>query len=328
MTQTMEPTTYSDTADRRVTIQDIDIADIGAAGKLRRISWGAVFAGLALALVTQLALYLLGLNIGALTVNPMAEQDPLAGLGTAFVIWDAASTLIALFIGGWVAGRLAGNPSQTDGAVHGLVVWATTILASIVLLSTTVGSVLNSTANLLGQTASATGSLVANVAPETADAVQAVAEETGVTLSPEVIQERAVAFIAEDTDIEVEITDQEAFRQGLIDFGTAATQDGISEADREALQTSLAETTTLTEDQLEEVVASVETNVDQLVAQVQSTVDNAQEQAAQVAGNTADMISTIAGVLFASLIVGAFAAGLGGYIGAPEVTSEMETAVR
>jgi hypothetical protein len=324
MTQTMKPTTYPDAADRRVTIQDIDIASMGAAGQLRRISWGAVFAGLALALVTQLTLYLLGLSIGALTVNPMAEQDPLAGLGTAFVIWDAASTLIALFIGGWVAGRLAGIPSQADGAVHGLVVWATTILASIVLLSTTVGSVLNSTANLLGQTASTTGSLIANVAPETADAVQAIADETGIALTPEAVQERAVNFIAEDTDIQVEVTNEAAFRQALIDFGTAATQNGISEADREALQTSLAETTTLSEDQIEEVVASVATNVDQLTAQVQETVDNVQQQATQVAGNAADTISTIAGVLFASLIVGAFAAGLGGYIGAPKVTSEME----
>ena len=66
----------------------------------RRISWGAVFAGALLALITQLGLSLLGAGIGLSTIDPMEERNPLSGIGTGAVIWYALSTLVALYVGG------------------------------------------------------------------------------------------------------------------------------------------------------------------------------------------------------------------------------------
>jgi hypothetical protein len=48
---------------------------------LRRISWGAVFAGVVVATAVQVLLTLLGVAIGLGTVNPMREQNPFAGIG-------------------------------------------------------------------------------------------------------------------------------------------------------------------------------------------------------------------------------------------------------
>ena len=47
----------------------------------KRISWGAIFAGAVMALVAQLAFSLLGLGIGASTMNPY-DNDPTAGLAS------------------------------------------------------------------------------------------------------------------------------------------------------------------------------------------------------------------------------------------------------
>src|SRR5262245_21666483 len=84
-------------------------------GLVKRVSWGAIFAGAVVVVAIQLALALLGLGLGAGTVEPFVEPKPLAGLGIAATIWIIVSSLIALFAGGIVAGRLANQPRALDG---------------------------------------------------------------------------------------------------------------------------------------------------------------------------------------------------------------------
>ena len=45
---------------------------------VRRISWGAALAGVAIALVTQLGLSLLGVGIGVSTIDPLTGDTPRA----------------------------------------------------------------------------------------------------------------------------------------------------------------------------------------------------------------------------------------------------------
>ena len=97
---------------------------------VRRISWGAIIAGVVVVLVVQMALMLLGLAIGTATIDPAAADTPGAyalGVGGA---WWLATTAIAVFVGGWVAGRLAGMPSRTDGTLHGVITWAAATLVA------------------------------------------------------------------------------------------------------------------------------------------------------------------------------------------------------
>ncbi|MCK8494731.1 hypothetical protein M0L20_22875 [Spirosoma sp. RP8] len=54
----------------------------GRSSFVKRISWSAVFAGVLVAIVSQLLLSLLGLGIGLSTIDPETEQNPTAGLGT------------------------------------------------------------------------------------------------------------------------------------------------------------------------------------------------------------------------------------------------------
>jgi hypothetical protein len=117
----------------------------------RRISWGAIIAGLIVALVTQIVLTMLGVAIGASTIDPLQEQRPLEGLGTGAAIWWVVSSLISLFLGGCVAGRLAGVPRKGDGALHGIIMWGTATLITFLLVGTAVGGVFGGAFSALRQ---------------------------------------------------------------------------------------------------------------------------------------------------------------------------------
>ena len=124
---------------------------------IKRISWGAVFAGVVVVLAAQLLLGTLGIGIGASTVSPTTQQYPVEGLGTGAAVWFGISTLLALFAGGLVAGRLAGMPLRMDGMLHGLVVWGLSTLLTFYLLTTAVGGIIGGTASILGKGLSVAG---------------------------------------------------------------------------------------------------------------------------------------------------------------------------
>src|SRR5215470_16310843 len=136
---------------------------------LSKISWGAVFAGVVLALVTQLVFNLLGMGIGAATLEPSVGDNPSAtSLSIGAGIWFALSTILAALAGGYAAGRLAGVPRETTAGWHGLTAWALTTLVVFYLLGSTVGGILGGAyrgvTNTLGGVANAMGSTAETVA--------------------------------------------------------------------------------------------------------------------------------------------------------------------
>jgi hypothetical protein len=140
--------------------------------RIRRISWGAILAGVAISLVVMFALNMLGLSIGAATINPTSEAEPVGpGFAAGTMIWLAASNLLALFAGGFVAGHMSGLFDDTDGALHGLVTWAVVTLISLFAITTSVGSVVSGALSVASNALSAAGQVAGEVAPEVADAL-------------------------------------------------------------------------------------------------------------------------------------------------------------
>ena len=135
-------------------------------GTLKRVSWGAVFAGVAIAFVTMLALSLLGFAIGLGTIDPIDEQNPFAGLATGGAIWWALSMLAALFVGGWVAGRLAGIPRRFEAGLHGAVTWAVVTILSVYFITSSVGRLIGGATAMVAKGASLLGQGAAAVTPE------------------------------------------------------------------------------------------------------------------------------------------------------------------
>ncbi|GAB3889391.1 YrzE family protein [Spirosoma agri] len=154
----------------------------GRGSFIKRISWSAVFAGVLVAIVSQMLLTLLGVGIGLSTIDPVSEQNPTAGLGTGSAVWYIISSLLSLFIGGWIAGRLASTPRLFDGIIHGVLTWCLATLITIYFLTTTIGSIIGGAGRLVGGLVSTAGSAVAAAAPGIGNAVQGQLKENGVDL--------------------------------------------------------------------------------------------------------------------------------------------------
>lgn len=110
---------------------------------LNRVSWGAVLAGVAISLVAQLILNMLGAGVGLANLNPGTGDNPSAGafsLGAG--VWWAVSGIIAALIGGFTAGRLSGEPKESTAAWHGLMSWAVAALVVVYLLTSAIGSLM------------------------------------------------------------------------------------------------------------------------------------------------------------------------------------------
>jgi hypothetical protein len=103
-----------------------------------RLSWGAIFAGLVVAMVVQVFLGLLGIGIGLAWWDP---GDSAQALGIGAGIWAAVTMIAALFAGGATTGRLAGLLTPEDGALHGVLVWGLSLIATLFLVTTGVGTV-------------------------------------------------------------------------------------------------------------------------------------------------------------------------------------------
>jgi len=266
---------------------------------IRRISWGSVIAGAVVALVVQIAMNMLGLSIGAIAVSPSVDVS--AGtFGTGTVIWLAASSLLSLFAGGLVAGRLAGTPQGLDGVLHGLLTWAVATLFTLVMFVSGAGSIVNSTLNLASDSLALIGTAVEDYSPEVAEALD--------------LQESALQAIQDEvrtinTETGTPVSVELVFSVANLLRQDAATED--AQETRAAVTQLLVEETGLTRAEAESQIQQWQQEYSSISAQVETTIQSA----------TADSLNAIAigaGLVFLMLVVGAFAAGSGGLVGSPE----------
>ncbi|MGI4811857.1 MAG: hypothetical protein ACRYG5_17830 [Janthinobacterium lividum] len=126
-------------------------------GGLPRISWGAVIAGVILSLIVYLIMSVLGTAIGASLLSPMAQQNPLHGFGFGSGVWVIVTTVIAVFVGSYFAGRCA----PVLGWLHGLLAWAVMVLLVAYGMSSLIGSAV-STAGSVAATSATVGANASN----------------------------------------------------------------------------------------------------------------------------------------------------------------------
>lgn len=306
---------------------------------VKRISWGAVFAGAVVALIIQLMLNLLGLAIGFGAINLTGEGATLQGLGIGTIIWLVITALIAFFAGGWTAGRLAGLPRSIDGALHGFIAWAVSSMVMMYLVFSGFGLIIGGALGAVQQGVNVLGQGVAAVAPEAGQAIGEQVDGEGAVeqiraeiyatlqatgredLQPENLAQRAqdvqegageAAAGALQNPQQAEEEIRSAFDR-LITHG----EEVASAADRDAAVNVLVERTDMTEAEARETVGEYESVAQDVSTQISQTA----EQAGETAVSTADDV--IAGVgqaalwAFVSMVLGALAALGGGFTGTP-----------
>lgn len=265
------------------------------------ISWGAVFAGVLIAIIIQITMNILGLAVGSAILDPADPVNPIGPtFSTGAVVWIAASTLIGIFAGGYVAAHLSGIPDETDSVLHGLLTWALTTVIVFLMLSSTASSVISGVSTLVSDGIGLIGASVQDVAPEVAE-----------------------AFDVRDSVLDA-IREEAGAVEGLENTGTnsqlvvAVTNLARAEADSENANEARQVAVNLLVEETELTQAEAEQRVNNWEQQYRQAVSDAEALAEEAAVNLADALVAVSGVLFVILVVGAFAGGAGGYVGRPD----------
>lgn len=237
--------------------------------------WGAVFAGALVALGVWVLLYAFGLAVGLSSID--AANPRSVGIGTG--VWSLVAPLIALFVGGVVASRVAGPTDRTVGVLHGAVLWGLTTVAGVMV----VGSLLTA--------------LVGGLAGAGSKAVQ------GVGGSGALSGEDLVKPINERLQAQGKPTiTAEQLQNSLKAMGTQALSPGSF--DQQAFASALSQNSSLSEQDAREVAG-----------QVQGQLSGAGQQLQAGAMKAADVSATAFWGIFAALALGLVSAILGAAAG-------------
>ncbi|MGE0717115.1 MAG: PhnA-like protein [Alphaproteobacteria bacterium] len=274
---------------------------------INRVSWGAVAAGVAVALVTQALLNILGVGIGAATIDPASGDSPSAGsLAMGSAIWWALAGIVAAFAGGAVAGRLSGRPKRATAGWHGLISWAATTLIVFWMVASAVGGIVGgaftAAGNALGGLGRAAGTAIEAAAPDmsrTADPFagieRAVREATGGN-DPAILRDAAVAAV-----------------RAAVSGDPAQVEQARERAAQALVQAQTAAGGSLTIEDARAQVAAYE-------RRYRAAVDEAKRRATEAADAGAKVVSRSALLSFIAFAIGAFAAWIGGMFGTVEPT--------
>ncbi len=259
------------------------------------VSWGAIFAGVAAALVVQLLLNILGIGIGASSVDAMNTGDnpSASGFSLPAGIWWTLSGVVASFAGGVVAGRLCGTSDGNTSRWHGLVSWCAATLIIFYLLTSAVGGIIGGTFNALGSTVGAAGkgaaSAVSGIAQNTnGDALQAQVQRLVNPDSAQSAQDNILAYVR----------------------ASVSGDQAAASAARDKAVDSLAKTANISPD-------DARTRLQQAEQQARQAADQAKQKAQQAAEATRKGVASAGIFGFVALALGAVAAWFGGGTGAP-----------
>jgi gas vesicle protein len=301
---------------------------------LKRISWSAVFAGVIAALIIHILLGVLGTAIGATTIDPQQEQNPLQHLGTGALIWTGASMLIAMGIGSYVAGRLA----QREGAMHGLLMFGVSTILTLWLAITLATGIIGGAFNILGSGVNALGSGISAAAPSITNMAKDKLQENNINLDdlqnelkttlrqtgkselqPENLQ-KDVNNEANNAQNQAEETAQNPqnadsdlanWLKGVV----SRHSDTLQAADRDALKNIIKARTGKSDQEVDQIVTQTEQSYKKAVQQYQQLKQQAEQKAREVAEQAAAATAKASWFTFFMLVIEAVLASLMGRIG-------------
>lgn len=300
------------------------------------IAWGAIFAGLLLALAAYLFLGTLGTAIGTGAIDAREPGNPLAGFGTGAGIWVGASTLIALAIGAYFAGRNA----PAKGALHGVLCWAVTTLVTVYALSSLATGLLGTASRVAGSGIALAGQGVAAAAPGVASEVKEQLQRSGIDFDFGDARNQLEILLRQTGKPELDPANVKAQAEGAVQDGQAtaadaakAPQDAGSElaaffdrlrkkaepaldaADKEALVNVIVARTGKSRAEAEQIAANYEKTYNEAVAKYQELKAQAEQKAREAADAAAKGVSRAAWSGVVMLLLGLAVSAGAGFLG-------------
>lgn len=294
-----------------------------------RVRWSAIIAGWAVGLATQLVLTLLGLAIGAWSID-LADAEPVGGIPIGTGIWTGVSMLIAAFVGGYITARMSGSPLRNDGLYHGVIVWGINWLVFAWLTTTAM-------ATLLGGVFSAFGTTLQSLSRGATTVVSAAASQLGGgNISIDELRRQAEAILAATGKKELQPGEvrqdasrvAEASRSGqptpqVTESAIQELRQKLMALDRDAAVNIMTTKMGMTEPQARQLVQSTIGFIEPL----KETAQQVKEQSIQTGNRALDRMGTIAmwlGVLAIITLCLSIAGGIFGTLEAPQVEVQAE----
>lgn len=134
-----------------------------------RFSWGGITAGLFTAVAINILLAQAWLGIGLMLVDSQTHSGNV--VVSSAIAWTL-SACVALFSGGWVAGRVSATYDHTIGVLHGVGVWSTGAVVGLLFAMSAAGAIVSGSAHIVGKGLEAVGTAASG---GVAGAVQLVA---------------------------------------------------------------------------------------------------------------------------------------------------------
>ena len=289
----------------------------------RTASWAAIFAGFTVALALQVLFMLLGAGLGFAIYNPLTNDNPVADLGTGAAVIQGISAVVSLWLGGWVAGRLTPAGVRNTGWLHGFIVWCVATIAGVCMVTSGAGWALGDLSKIVGGGLSAAAMPAAAVAGGAADLAKDALKQSGDTLAS--FTEEAVGRRPADNQNPAGgIRAKREVGLALARLFTPGEQTNAAEA-RAAVVKALVDTTGLSEQEANQLVAEWTATYDRLKADLAAAKGAAETKARKAADEAAEALAVFSFCAFAALAFGAFAGSWGGCQGARYATHHEAT---
>lgn len=292
-----------------------------------RVRWSAVMAGWAVGLATQLVLTLLGLGIGAWSID-LKDAEPVGGVPIGTGIWTGISMLISAFVGGYITARMSGSPLRSDGLYHGVIVWGVNWLVFAWLTTTAMATMFGGVFSAFGTTLQSLGRGATTVVSTAASQLSG----GNFSISMEELRRQAESILAATGKKELQPGEirKDAERatgasrggqppQELADSALQELQQKLLALDRDAAINVMTSKMGMTEPQARQLVQSTIGFIEPLKEKAQQV----KEQSVETGNRALDHMGTIAMWLAALAIITLGLSIAGGMTGTP-ATSQVE----
>ncbi len=294
-----------------------------------RVRWSAVIAGWAVGLATQLVLTLLGLAIGAWSID-LHDAEPTGGVPIGTGVWTGISMLISAFIGGYITARMSGSLLRSDGLYHGVIVWGLNWLVFAWLTTTVM-------ATLLGGVFSAFGATLKSLSQGATTVVSAAASQLSEAKAPiglDELRRQVESILAATGKKELQPGEirkdaermADASRSGqqprqLAESSLQELQQKLMALDRTAAINVMTTKMDMTEAQAKQLVDSTIGLIEPLRDKAQQVTQQVKQQSAETGNRALDRMGSIAMWLAVLAIITLGLSIAGGLTGTPESSS-------
>lgn len=272
------------------------------------LSWGAIFAGVATFIALMVTFSTISSAIGFGMID-FTQADAFNNAGTGVTVWTVIM-LILSFLG---AGFVSGVASRRIGLLHGFVTWASSLIASVLLLTYIASSLLSAAGTVAGGAVNVATSAIGTAGSAVTSAFDAAAENInfdGIEIDTSELGDNAEQIL-EDTDIPELQPDY--LQNTLQDAGSVAVEAGqeiilnpenaddiiasafdtisddvqaiVDAVDEDAIVNAVENNTDMTEAEAREATQNFVQATEQGVNEAQDALDTAQTELEQTRQN-------------------------------------------